>query len=232
MKFDQFISDAKRTESVPDVVRTNDVMFESLQSSVGHLMDCLDLIKKNVYYDKPINVDRFIARLTVAVDTITTLKNRCQENTNFINVRNDVVIDPREFHGILGLLTEAGELLELANLHRTNANVVNIADELGDAFWYIAILADTTGLDIEEQVLEAVIAKLRKRFPDKFEAALAVSRDKDVEIAETANVVGITELVVPEEATGPIVSKKKTSKKKTSKKKTSKKKVSAKKDVE
>ena len=80
-------------------------------------------------------------------------------------------------------------------LEAGDIDALKIADELGDSFWYIAILADAKGIDIEQQVLEGVIAKLRKRFPDKFEAALAVTRDKDAEIAETAAVTGIGDVV-------------------------------------
>jgi len=197
MNLEQFTVDAKRTESVPENVQTNTAIFEPLQETLTNLLDCFDLIKKNVFYGKEIDVDRFNARLTVASHTITQLKNRCQENSNFINNNSEVAINPREFHGILGLITEAGELLELVNLHREEIDPLKIADELGDAFWYIAILADSKGLDIENQILEGVIAKLRKRFPEKFDAALAVVRDKEAELAETSAVTGINDLEVP-----------------------------------
>jgi len=109
-------------------------------------------------------------------------------NPNFLKHADEAEINPREFHGMLGMITEASEMLELISLRDNKNDKLKIIDELGDMFWYVAILADEKELDIEEQVLNAVIAKLRKRFPDKFEAALAVSRDKDAELEETARV--------------------------------------------
>lgn len=194
MNLKQFTVDAKRTESVPDTVSLNPVIFEQLRTSVVHLMDCFDLIKKNVFYGKEIDTARFAARLTITENIIGSLKTTCLNDPTYINSSVDVALEPRVFHGILGIITEAGELLELVdNTMSPSIDPLKIADELGDLFWYIAVLADAKGIDIEEQILEGVIAKLRKRFPDKFDAALAVVRDKEAEFAETSAVTGIAD---------------------------------------
>jgi len=194
MNFKKFTIDALRTESVPDVINTNAELFAGLQSSVLNLIDCFDLIKKNMFYGKPIDAERFFARLTIAESTISGMRDSLRENADLVNVTTAQNIDPRELHGILGLFTEAGELLELVDLSDTNVDPLKIADELGDAMWYTAILAHKVDIDMEEQILEGVIAKLRKRFPDKFDAALATVRDKEAELAETSAVTGIADV--------------------------------------
>lgn len=51
-----------------------------------------------------------------------------------------------------------------------------VKEELGDILWYMAILMDVFGLTFED-CMEAVIAKLKKRFPEKFDEHQAVNRD-------------------------------------------------------
>jgi len=199
MNFKKFTEEAKRTESSDVPFAIHGDMFTLLQTTTLQLMDCFDLIKKRAFYGKPIDADKFNARLIIADHSISELRNEISKNPEYIHtLDSDPTINSREFHGILGLLTEAGELLELIDIDAGDIDALKIVDELGDSFWYIAILADAKGIDIEQQVLEGVIAKLRKRFPDKFEAALAVTRDKDAELAETAVVTGIGDMVEDE----------------------------------
>ena len=51
----------------------------------------------------------------------------------------------RMYHGILGLATEIGEIVEA--YEKENLDIINIAEELGDAFWYTAILVDELSID-------------------------------------------------------------------------------------
>lgn len=81
-------------------------------------------------------------------------------------------------HGIIGIATEAGELLEALRetLSGKSLDVVNLKEEVGDAKWYMAILAPICGFawGDDERVN---IAKLRKRFADKFAAYDANNRN-------------------------------------------------------
>lgn len=85
-------------------------------------------------------------------------------------------------HAILGIYTEAGELLEaLANaLNQEPVDAVNLKEEVGDVFWYAAILARDYGFTFDES-MSINIDKLRARFPDKFDAHLANNRNLDAE---------------------------------------------------
>ena len=85
----------------------------------------------------------------------------------------------RIFHGIIGIITEAGELAEAlgkAIETGTELDLVNIAEELGDHQWYAAADLRAMGLTFE-QIHRQNIAKLRLRFPDKFTEHDANNRD-------------------------------------------------------
>lgn len=85
-------------------------------------------------------------------------------------------------HGILGVVTEAGELLEALN---KSHDLVNVKEEVGDVLWYLALIAKTAGFTLEEAE-KACIAKLRTRYPNKFIAYDANNRDlaKEREVLE------------------------------------------------
>lgn len=73
-------------------------------------------------------------------------------------------------HAILGIYTEAVELVEL--LYRSLANgepidETKLVNEAGDVQWYQALLYNTLGTDFDT-VGAGNIAKLKARFPDKF----------------------------------------------------------------
>lgn len=49
--------------------------------------------------------------------------------------------------------------------------------ELGDVLWYLVLIGSIFGWSLE-QVVEANVAKLRKRYPDGFETAHSISREE------------------------------------------------------
>lgn len=83
-------------------------------------------------------------------------------------------------HGIIGLLTEAGELASalLAWYYETDGklDLVNLGEELGDNQWYVAEVLSGAGIRLSE-VMQANIAKLRIRYPNKFTEYDAENRD-------------------------------------------------------
>lgn len=52
-----------------------------------------------------------------------------------------------------------------------------VIDEVGDLLWFAAELCDCLGVTME-YVCEANIAKLRKRYPNGFDAERSVHRDE------------------------------------------------------
>ena len=86
-------------------------------------------------------------------------------------------------HGIVGIATEVGELLEnLKTAIEENEQLdwVNLAEECGDVFWYIAAISDFTGFDFES-MQKTNIEKLKARFPEKFTEEKANNRNTTLE---------------------------------------------------
>lgn len=85
----------------------------------------------------------------------------------------------RSIHAIFGLITETGELTDgfkRAIFYGKPLDITNVREELGDFFWYIAILMDEFGFSFEE-VMKLNIQKLLARFPEKFTEVDALNRN-------------------------------------------------------
>lgn len=77
---------------------------------------------------------------------------------------------PRVMYCALGLASEAGEVAGQAKRiirddgeHISESRNAKIADELGDVFWYAAMLADELGLNLDD-IARRNVEKLRSRF--------------------------------------------------------------------
>jgi len=107
------------------------------------------------------------------------------ESTNFSGM-NDRLNDDglkRLLHAGIGLSTESGEFLDALKKHifyGKELDKVNLAEEMGDMFWYMAIVADELGFEFEE-VMERNITKLKARYGDKFSKEKAEKRDLETE---------------------------------------------------
>jgi len=90
------------------------------------------------------------------------------------NKDKDLVIN-----AALGLAGESGEVADLIKKHLFQGHELNkekIVDELGDILWYIAIMAE--GLGVEMEVIPTHnIDKLRKRYPNGFEVERSINRE-------------------------------------------------------
>jgi len=85
----------------------------------------------------------------------------------------------RLLHAGIGMATEAGEFLDALKKHifyGKELDRVNLKEELGDLFWYMAIACDE--LEIEfEPIMERNIEKLKARYGEKFSETRAEKRD-------------------------------------------------------
>lgn len=89
----------------------------------------------------------------------------------------------RLLHGALGLVTEAGEFADVLKKHifyGREIDEVNLSEEVGDLFWYCAIIADALGEDFGD-IMQRNVDKLRARYPNKFTEYDALHRDVAVE---------------------------------------------------
>jgi NTP pyrophosphatase (non-canonical NTP hydrolase) len=89
----------------------------------------------------------------------------------------------RIVHALMGLQTETGEFADhykRAIFYNKPYDRTNAAEEIGDILWYTAIILDVLGLTFEE-CMQANIAKLTKRYPNKFNEQDAVNRNLEGE---------------------------------------------------
>jgi NTP pyrophosphatase (non-canonical NTP hydrolase) len=90
---------------------------------------------------------------------------------------------------LLGLLSEAGEVAGVLKKYIRGDNGqpvdtdiddktrINMAKELGDVAWYLAVTAHLIGYDLES-IFEMNINKLMERYPDGFDPARSLHRQK------------------------------------------------------
>ncbi len=126
----------------------------------------LDKFKKVLFYGKDISVAGEVDK-TLAGTYLTELTEDQQ----------------KVFHAAVGIATEATEILE--QVHNSYANgteldVANLGEEIGDGFWYNSILFRTLKLNFNK-ILYTNIAKLAKRYGDKFTEFRADNRDLNAE---------------------------------------------------
>lgn len=122
----------------------------------------LDNAKKQIFYGR---------------DLPNLVMDRSQSLDDFAyNEKNQRIL-----HGVIGIATEGGELLEalvdaLGDKASSSIDEINIQEEVGDILWYVAILLDAIDSDFEE-CQKINILKLRKRYGDKFSSFDANNRD-------------------------------------------------------
>ena len=160
-----YIDQAQNTKSpVTEATEDQLKLFCPFSYALLGVTDGLDYVKKNIFYGKPIPDDIF-----------DSVDKREQEYLS----RQDVVeVDIDVLHGILGLATEAAELMEA--MLKGELTKEKFMDEFGDLNWYGALLLkhfDTTFSETWERNNN----KLRIRFPDKFEADRAINKDDAAE---------------------------------------------------
>lgn len=170
----QCVDNAVRTEAQIENVKVNiDNLKQILQIFIasGNL---LDSIKKNVFYDKPINQEDWENNFEIINNSI---------NLTDVNDKELVNINPRIFHSIVGIATEATELMEA--LYDVVANEkeidnINVREEIFDALWYICLFHGAVDKDFAG-TFNMGFDKLKKRYPDKFSAEHAINRDIESE---------------------------------------------------
>ena len=90
-------------------------------------------------------------------------------------------LTPREhlYNGILGLAGETGECADLVKKHfyQDGREIIqNLKDEAGDVLWYVVEVISAMGWTLEE-VAQHNVDKLRKRYPDGFDADRSLHRE-------------------------------------------------------
>jgi len=84
-------------------------------------------------------------------------------------------------NGVMGLCGEAGECIDIVKKHIFQGHGLNrekLIDEASDCLWYLAALAEGLGVTLDE-IAEHNVEKLKKRYPNGFEAAKSINREEN-----------------------------------------------------
>lgn len=86
-------------------------------------------------------------------------------------------------NGCLGLSGEVGEVMDMVKkwvFHEKPLDEIHLKKEIGDVMWYVAMLCESFGYDLDE-ILQMNVDKLKARFPEGFDPDKANNRkDGDV----------------------------------------------------
>ena len=149
-----YIKEAVKTESIDfNSIRErfnaeNQELLKTMVNSLIYQVEELDKMKKHLFYGKKVE-------LPVLTNT--------DGNEECYTVPNDSLI--RIMHGIIGVMTESGEMLEIlrdALFESKELDIVNLQEENGDCMWYQALMHDVMGKTFE-QTQKQNIDKLQKK---------------------------------------------------------------------
>lgn len=82
-------------------------------------------------------------------------------------------------NGVMGLNGEAGECIDYvkkAVFHKHAFNKDELAKELGDVMWYVAMCCNAIGVSLDD-VMQGNIDKLKQRYPDGFSEQASINRE-------------------------------------------------------
>ena len=107
--------------------------------------------------------------------TINEYQQRAMATLNPNLKDRDVLIN-----SVMGLCGESGEAIDIVKKWLAQGHLLDkahLARELGDVAWYLAEAATALGLDLED-ILQANLDKLERRYPEGFSTEKSVSREK------------------------------------------------------
>jgi len=85
---------------------------------------------------------------------------RITENVDFGGILNACL-------GLSGEVGETNDMIKKWIFHDSELDIEHLKKEIGDVMWYVALLCDSFGFDLDE-ILEMNIDKLKARYPDGF----------------------------------------------------------------
>ncbi len=105
--------------------------------------------------------------------TVNEYQKKAMTTLNPALSRKDILIN-----GVMGLCGEAGECIDIVKKHLHQGHELDkgkLARELGDVAWYLAETAHALELPLED-ILRGNLDKLKKRYPQGFEAEKSINR--------------------------------------------------------
>lgn len=175
----EFIQNALKTESVVTELNIDAEFLKLAFKCFIDMTEILDGVKKRAFYNNSKKFDTMGPTLDNLILNMKELRWFLHNlNTGAFKHEVDNTINTRVAHGVIGIATESGELVECLYkaMDGGELDTVNLVEELFDGDWYKAVISDELGIDWSKG-WEVIISKLKARFGDKFSAESANNRD-------------------------------------------------------
>ncbi len=155
LPMDQYLKASERTTSgsFHEHLVSDAALRIALEYRIG-VMPYIDGMKKTLFYARKAN------------GALSHLQNTVPPGESDSVTFSDIDM----LHSILGVDSEAGELIQLLHHHLITGQPIDsdeLINEAGDVLWYLALLFRRLGTTFEE-VAAKNIHKLQLRYPDKF----------------------------------------------------------------
>ena len=188
MNHNEFIENAKKTESHVEKLNINRHYLSVVTLLFVEVAEMLDAIKKQAFYNDPLKLSAELSERLSNINEMSGTLNQilsAQGLDGVLDQEHVDYLDTRVCHAIIGIMTEAGELGEALHsaLESGEFDRVNVLEEMFDGDWYKAIGTDALGEDWSNQ-WDRIINKLRARFGDKFSEEAAKNRNLERERQE------------------------------------------------
>lgn len=94
-------------------------------------------------------------------------------------INHDLLPEEQEYHALHGMVGEIGEIHSIyQKVYQGHSDTKeHVMKELGDLLWFVAEFCTAKGLNLDDVAL-ANIEKLKKRYPDGFDAEHSLHRAK------------------------------------------------------
>lgn len=138
----------------------------------------IDHLKKAIFHQHGYDPDESFSALSPVYDSYMDLVRTIHDGANSWPFTGELA--GRQKMAIwtaFGLAGEAGEIMEALEHYLETGETDRLKDELSDQEWYIAATCETVGLKLSD-VLEHNVAKLKKRYPDGWDAVKSKERSE------------------------------------------------------
>jgi NTP pyrophosphatase (non-canonical NTP hydrolase) len=199
--YPQFVDALDAAKKMPPAVPVPDILPFVL-SSLSSSLSVLDMLKKNLFYGKEVDFYVLRERMILAQSAMGAACESLSVSGRF--VFQEDIVPVRLLHGVIGMATEVGELLDVIlslqdkYLFCKKAGAAELQDndlqtlleECGDVSFYKTAVLNSIGFTASDEQ-RANIAKLSRRYPGGvFNAEQAISRDTSAEAQAMRGVSG------------------------------------------
>ena len=120
---------------------------------------------------------KVVMRASLTANDFQRAAMRTASGMNYDNAGENGLL----LNGLMGLNGESGECIDIMKKHIFQGHELDrehLIEELGDVAWYLAVCCEGLGVSLEE-VMEKNIEKLRARYPEGFDKARSINRNRE-----------------------------------------------------